>query len=196
MKKFLALLLVTLALSASPLALADMAPEPDVFTDVHDGDVDYWAIRWMDEEGIVQGYTDGSYLPDANINRAEFSKIVSLAADLDRAPQTDNSDMFSDLEGNEWYFIYVLGLYQHGVIGGYDDGTFRPGNFVNYAEACKMIARAYDYEPTETYGEWYEPYTDWVEAMGGKPDSIGTNYGASITRGEMALMIYGVANNL
>lgn len=195
MKKLLTLVALVGTLLLPSFASADMAPWPDVFTDVQDGHEAYWEISWLKEEGIVQGYSDGSYQPDNNINRAEFSKIVAIYTSTDEVTGTDGMEIFTDLDYNAWYNPYIQYLYGKDIIGGYPDNTFKPGNNVNYAEACKMIALASGLEVSDTTGEWYQPYVDWVEDMGGMPDSIET-YGQSITRAEMAIMIYGVANNL
>ena len=195
MKKLLALLSLLGTFSLSPFAFADVAPEPDVFTDVQDGDEAYWEIRWMKEEGLVSGYEDGSYKPNNTINRAEFSKIVAIEMSAGTITGTDGGEIFTDIDYSSWYNPYVQYLYGAGVISGYPDNTFRPGNDVNYAEACKMISLAQGLEVSTSTGEWYEPYVKWVEDMGGKPESI-ESYDQAITRAEMAIMIYGVANNL
>lgn len=197
MKKLLTLLaLLSLSLCYS-IAFADVAPEPDVFTDIQDGGDAYWEIRWMKDQGFVSGYSDGSYQPDAYINRAEFSKIVELFADSvdEGSIGTDGNDLpFSDVETSDWFEWYVHILYQRGIIGGYSDGSFRPANNVNYAEACKMIMLGTGSGELTSTGEWYEPYVQMLEDFGGKPDSIESN-DQYITRAEMAIMIYGVSHN-
>lgn len=198
MKKLFTLLLLTLSLAPST-ALADMAPEPDVFTDVHWGDDGYWEIRYLKEDGILAGYPDGTFQPNNTINRAEFSKIVSLAAwDFDPEGVDFTSWLnFYDIDQDGWYAGYVHKLYDEKVIGGYPDGSFKPDNDVNFVEAAKMIVLAYDKASgiEKSYnangGEWYQPYVDALNEIEAVPDSI-TRNDQSITRVEMAEMIHTV----
>ena len=197
MKKLLLALSISLTVAGASVSFADMAPEPNAFTDVKYGDYGYSAILWLKEEGIVEGYADGSYQPNDYINRAEFSKIVELYAQHseDVAIDWENTTLpFSDLDQSAWYQTYIKQLYNRGIINGYPDGTFKPANNVNYAEACKMIMLATGSGALTSTGAWYEPYVKMLSDFGGNPDTIESN-DQMITRAEMAIMIYGVENN-
>ncbi len=200
MKKSILTLILLLALAVPSIAFADMAPEPDAFTDVQYGIYDYYAfdaISWLKDEGIVEGYSDGSYHPDDYINRAEFAKIVELFASSSEDVAIDYAERvlpFSDIAESSWYETYVSRLYNRGIINGYPDNTFRPTNNVNYAEACKMIMLATGSGELTSTGAWYEPYVEMLANFGGKPDTIESD-DQMITRAEMAIMIYGVENN-
>ncbi len=71
-------------------------------------------------------------------------------------PPTSTGSAFKDIPSNAWYGSAVSSLVQAGVIGGYDDGTFRPNNSVTYGEALKMIMRAagYSAQPQGTGADW------------------------------------------
>ena len=71
-------------------------------------------------------------------------------------PPTSTGSAFRDIPSNAWYGSAVSSLVQAGVIGGYDDGTFRPNNSVTYGEALKMIMRAagYSAQPQGTGADW------------------------------------------
>jgi S-layer homology domain len=197
MRKLLLTLFVLTALSIPSLSFADDAPAPNAFTDVQEGDYGYWAIRWLKEEGMVEGYADGSYHPDDYINRAEFAKIVELFASSSEDVAIDYAELtlpFSDVDESAWYETYISRLYNRGIINGYSDVTFRPANNVNYAEACKMIMLATGSGELTSTGAWYEPYVKMLADFGGNPDTIESN-DQMITRAEMAIMIYGVENN-
>jgi hypothetical protein len=49
------------------------------FSDVSSGHVNYDAIKYVQDNGIVSGYQDGTFKPDKTINRAEFTKIIVAA---------------------------------------------------------------------------------------------------------------------
>ena len=100
--------------------------------------------------GIVQGYEDNTYRPGKKVNRAEALKIILEASgakvDLDdlkiEEPEmvmTEEEATFSDVPEDAWYAEYVQGAAMYGIVGGYDDGTFRPTRSISRAEAAKIV---------------------------------------------------------
>ena len=63
--------------------------------------------------------------------------------------QVDMDNPFSDVPGNAGYADAVIALYYDGVIGGYNDGTFRPDNSVTRAEFSKMLVEVNDFDYTD-----------------------------------------------
>lgn len=96
----------------------------------------YAAVKY----GIVSGYPDGTFRPDALVNRAEAMKILSLAAQL---PVTEDSEQieisFSDVANTDWFLFPLRLAVYHGILTGYDDGTFRPTQPITRAEAAKIV---------------------------------------------------------
>lgn len=88
--------------------------------------------------GFVDGYKDGSFRPDAPVNRAEALKILNLAAGLheldDSVPVS-----FSDVLPEDWFTPYVRAAASREIVQGYSDGTFQPGNPITRAEAAKIV---------------------------------------------------------
>lgn len=190
MKKLLSL--ISLILLCSPYsARADMAPEPDPFTDVSYDTVTaqiFNAVVYLKEEGIVNGYSDGTFRPNELINRAEFSKIVSIATGSE-TDAGDGSGIFTDVNNSDWFNPYIQNLHSRGIISGYADGSFKPAENINWAEAAKIVVKAHDLSVEEsTDKEWYEPYTQVLEELGIKPDSVASP-DQLLTRGEMAEII-------
>jgi hypothetical protein len=184
--------------------MAQETPEPElisepVFSDLDDLHVNFDAIMYVQEREIVDGYPDGTYKPDDTINRAEFTKIlVGSAYDYD--PEEDTSDIdiyssgeftFPDIEDQAWYIPYLRVAVNNEVIEGYPDGTFRPDDDVNFAEAAKIIVTSFDYESVTDDEVWYKGFVDVLAAKGAIPTSI-ESFEQQITRGEMAEMIYRV----
>lgn len=71
---------------------------------------------------------------------------------------------FSDVPEDVWYEEAVYDLAEKGIIQGYDDGTFRPGNDINRAEAAVIMDRMYDYL-MDPYGEEWEVYENEYYAV-------------------------------
>ncbi len=115
----------------------------NVYPDVKAGQWYNNAISTMTKAGIVDGYPDGTFRPDAPITRAEMAKIISLFAKLDKS-----ESRFSDIAGH-WAEAYIRLAAGNGWIAGYPDGTFGPQRNITRAETATMINRVLDRVPSE-----------------------------------------------
>lgn len=105
------------------------------FSDVAEGSWCRRSIATLTSLGVISGYTDGTFRPDAEITRAELATIISRFANLDVNTQT-----FSDISGH-WAQKYIELAAGNGWIKGYEDGTFRPDEKITRAETFAMINR-------------------------------------------------------
>ena len=145
------------------------------------------AICYVKDNGIVQGYDDGTFRPDNYINRAEFMKII-MSASYDSSLLTGSYYCFDDI-GAEWYADYICPAFDMGIIDGYPDGTFHPEYLINLAEALKIIFEAAGVTISDTGGTWYDPYINTANSIG-LLNTINSDPGHLLTRGEMAELIY------
>ena len=99
------------------------------------------AVSTMTKAGIVDGYPDGTFRPDAPITRAEMAKIISLFAKLDKS-----ESRFSDIAGH-WAEAYIRLAAGNGWIAGYPDGTFLPQRNISRAEAMTLVNRVLNRKP-------------------------------------------------
>ena len=99
--------------------------------------------------GIVAGYEDGSFRPDAPITRAEFAAIAVRFFENDNVDYEE--DLFTDIEGSEWFADAVAAAKEHGIIGGYPDGSFQPNKAITRAEACAIVNRTVDRIPDKDH---------------------------------------------
>ncbi len=127
------------------------------FSDVSSSHPYIAAIRWGKVSGILSGYPDGTFQPDRTVNRAEFLKIVFAAEGDDVASASDPTG-FGDVNEGAWYAPYIRYAKQQGIVQGYPDGSFRPEQAVNFAEALKMAYVALGISGESASGAWYEPY--------------------------------------
>lgn len=96
------------------------------------------AVSTLTRAGILDGYEDGSFRPNASITRAEFTKIaVSFFKHVGGA----SSNPFNDVPDSAWYAEFVKAAAELGLIDGYEDGTFRPNAPITRAEACTIVNR-------------------------------------------------------
>lgn len=92
------------------------------------------AVSTLTNAGILTGYEDGTFRPDAPITRAE---LATIAARFYHAPEV-TGDAFSDISGS-WAREYINRAAARGLIDGYEDGTFRPNQNITRGEAMKII---------------------------------------------------------
>ncbi|REK71845.1 hypothetical protein DX130_19225 [Paenibacillus paeoniae] len=113
-------------------------PKPTV-TDI----ANHWASSSIEralKNGIVNGYGDGTFRPDMGASRAEFVAMLVRALGL---PAAKEGTAFADQDRiPTWSQQNIAQAVEAGLIGGYDDGTFRPSGQVKRSELAVMIARA------------------------------------------------------
>jgi hypothetical protein len=109
---------------------------PD-FTDVPFGSPYYEYIETAYVHGIVSGYSDGTFRPGNEVTRAQVSKMLVLAKGWQ--PLYPITPSFRDVPADDWSYGFVESAYSHGVVSGYADATFRPGNAVNRGQFSKML---------------------------------------------------------
>ncbi|NIK66836.1 S-layer homology domain-containing protein [Paenibacillus sp. BK720] len=100
----------------------------------------FWAseaIRWGQQVGILNGYPDHSFKPNATITRAEMSAIIAKWLQLD--PGAANP-AFRDVKGH-WASAHIAAAAKLGYMTGYSDGTFRPDQPLTRAEAVVILNR-------------------------------------------------------
>ena len=95
-------------------------------------------------KGYMRGYSDGTFRGKNQITRAEFAKMLMQyldAEDMTLEPVT--AAKFTDVPEDAWYAEAVYTLANGGIIKGYGDGSFKPGNRVTRTEAVVMLERLF-----------------------------------------------------
>ncbi|MEA4824311.1 MAG: S-layer homology domain-containing protein, partial [Clostridiaceae bacterium] len=116
--------------------------EENEFSDVNEGQWFNAAISTLASIGIVTGYEDGTFRPNAMITRAELAAIIARFAELEGSAQF----VFTDINGH-WAEASILLAASNGWITGYENGTFRPNLAITRAETVTMINRVLDRLP-------------------------------------------------
>lgn len=104
------------------------------YSDVASGAWYNSAVSTLTNAGILTGYEDGTFRPNAPITRAEFATI---AARFYHAPEV-TGDAFPDISGS-WARVYINRAAALGLVRGYPDGTFRPNTEITRAEVMEII---------------------------------------------------------
>ncbi|KAB8138051.1 SH3 domain-containing protein [Gracilibacillus oryzae] len=96
-------------------------------------------IRSLVSKGVFKGYEDGTYRPDKQVSRAEFTSLLVRALDLSANGDTKT---FSDVKEGEWYYDAVSIGTSHGFISGYPGGDFKPNDNITRQEMASILHRA------------------------------------------------------
>ncbi len=108
------------------------------YTDVAAGSWYNNAVSTLSAMGVLGGYEDGSFRPNASITRAEFAKIAVSFFELEGL---DCENPFLDVAPGAWYAESVAAAAEIGLIEGYEGGLFRPDAPITRAEACTIVNR-------------------------------------------------------
>lgn len=126
----------------------------------------HWAanyIGYMQQFGIITGYADGSFRPDASVTRAEFAAIASRFEKL-----TEGNKSFSDVPSSHWAAKYINFAATRGWVNGYADGTFQPNNSITRAEVaavtCRLLERNADQSYIRSHLSELRAFTDVSES--------------------------------
>lgn len=123
---------------------ADNAGNADssTFTDVAAGEWYASAVQWAANNGIVVGYTNGSYGPHDNITRSQAALILMNYARLKNCDLTATGDLakFTDKDQiQDWARTALQWAVGQGLIGGSSDGSLNPNGTATRAEMATMI---------------------------------------------------------
>lgn len=127
------------------------------FTDVSN---DAWycsAVSTLSAMGIISGYPDATFRPNASITRAEFAAIATrFDVNGDKTPAS-----FNDI-ADHWAKDEIAVAANNGWVNGYEDGSFRPQNKITRAETMSLVNRVLNRKP-ETAEDLLENMTKWTD---------------------------------
>ena len=171
--------LMAASLPITACAAENSAPQPALNTAEH--------MQYMN------GYTDGTFRPDASITRAEASKLLASLL----VNKIENEDhLFTDVDVSAWYADAVRQMTGFGLVNGYTDGTFKPNAKITRAEFVAILSRL-PHDAIGTDKSFNDvPKTNWAydavqTALAQGWISAGTNFrpNAPITRAETVTIL-------
>lgn len=188
MKKFLALVMAL----AMVMSLTVVSTSAKDFTD--DDSITYTeAIDVISALEIMDGYTDGSFQPNTQLNRGQAAKIIcNLILGVAAADNlTATTAPFPDVPASHIFAGYISYCAQEGIISGYSDGYFRPGDTLSGYAFMKMLLGALGYDQTNeglTGSNWTIQCAKLVQGIGLASDLEDDFLGSkTVTREEAAL---------
>ncbi len=169
------------------------------FSDLPESDSHYHSLSYLEFEGVINGFDDGTVRPNDLINRAELVKILVEGYVGEEPSLDDFSDCFPDVT-DEWFAPYVCYALEEEWIDGYPDGNFKPSQSVNKVEALKIIVNAFElpvgsasdglFNDTDS-SDWYAPFLQVAVDKNLIEESQGSYFDPTYTRtrGEVSEMV-------
>jgi len=110
------------------------------FIDVHTTDWFYEYVRCMYCKGAISGYADHTFRPYNNTIRGQMTKIVVLA--FGYTMHVPQNATYRDVPPTDTFYTYIETATYYHIVTGYDDGTFKPYNYVTRGQLSKITANA------------------------------------------------------
>ncbi len=141
-------------------------------------------IEKLASKFVINGTTETTFTPGNSVTRGQLTALLTRSLGLVASSEYDNR--FKDVDGDEWYASELTAAVDAGIIGGFEDGTFRSGQTVTRQQAAAMIARALDfvgYQVDAPSVDLAEKYADVGAMSESAKDSIQTVVDAGIFKG-------------
>ena len=185
-----------------------IAAPSDDFSDTHQGYWSYDAIMALKKVGILAGYPDGTFRPDENVTRAEFTAMITKALNLRNKDFSITN--YKDLSQKHWAYRDIQIASHYGIMYGTPDNNFMANGQVKRVEVIMTIMSALNLkeltpeQATDILAPVYRDLKDlpkWALTRTGKAEqlhSIVVRPGEEgllmpnrpATRGELAVFIY------
>lgn len=192
------------------------------FSDVEEGNPYYLPLNYLKTNNYINGYSDDTFKPFQDINRAEslalltkaipyktYSPIEKPRANITKtsnSPVNNSECKFPDLKETDWFFNIFCNAYSNKVIEGYPDKKLHPEKTINKVEALKMAVLQSGLSlPTDnednfndvTNLDWFKQYTQLAKANSFYVENRDGNLNPNETlnRGDFALLIYRIIKN-
>ena len=169
------------------------------FSDVQPTAAYSQAVSALSQLGVINGYEDGTFKPDNDVTRAEFTAMLMRVLGAGSVGSTSSADLpFTDISDTDssisWAIPNINTAYKNGIINGYpEDNTFRPNANVLYEEAVKMVVCALGYGSyvNTDVEPWYSDYINQARTMTiiKNAQNMG-NVGSPASRACIAQMLY------
>lgn len=111
-------------------------PWSSPFSDVSEGSWYREAVRFVQENGLMNGYSDGLFRPNDTLSRAQLAQILH---NKEGRPGVNYLLTFSDVSGGAWYTEAIRWAASQRIVGGYGDGRLNPGGQATRGEAAQML---------------------------------------------------------
>ncbi|RYG71922.1 hypothetical protein EU245_12380 [Lentibacillus lipolyticus] len=195
----------SLAATAAVAAVAPAVSADSVsFTDVQEGDSHYEGIMALAEQGIVDGYADGSFGVYDNVTRQQVAVMLANALDLETPADVDSVlSVYDDVDADSLYAEQIAAVTEAGAFTG-NNGKFNPGDDITREQMASVLVSGLSLEEYDN-GEDVAINLDNVSPSHADNVQVLANLGLTvatddfrpseeISRGAFATMLHGALN--
>ena len=115
------------------------------FKDVSKNDWFYSSVMYVNKNGLMTGLNETEFGPVQSLARAQFAMILYR---MNGSPAVDYTNKFKDVSAGIWYTDPIMWASNKGVVTGYSNGNFGPGDNINREQMAVMM---YRYAKTQGY---------------------------------------------
>lgn len=108
------------------------------FTDVSTGAWYYDAVKFVSENGLMNGVGNSLFEPESNLSRGMLTQILY---NKEGQPAVTDNSAFTDVKPETWYFNAVSWASVKGIVDGYGNGLFGPNNNITREQLAVMLWR-------------------------------------------------------
>ena len=163
------------------------------FTDQADIKVDADVVDTLVSLGIIEGFEDGSFQPNATVTRAQMAKMIYVlrTGKSDASAYNDDKTSFTDI-GSHWARGYIKYCQSLGIIAGKSSTIFAPNATVTAQEAAKMllVTLGYDANKAGLVGAGWASKTNALADENGLLEDVNTSFTGPCPRQYAAQLIY------
>ena len=145
------------------------------------------AVETLRLMGVLDGYGDGTFRPNAVLTRAQFCKMAVYAMDgSSELGRYSTVTIFPDVKPSLWAASYINMAAKKGVIAGFADGKFKPNQTVTTGQAVTILMRGLGYKDENMGGVWPQGYMAEAQTCGLLKSTGITSAYSALTRGQAA----------
>ena len=163
------------------------------FTDQADIKVDSDVVDTLVSLGVVEGFENGSFQPNATVTRAQMAKMIYVlrTGNSDASAYNNDKTSFTDINGH-WAAGYIKYCQSLGIIAGKSATIFAPNAEVTAQEAAKMllVTLGYNAEKAGLVGSTWAAKTNALADENGLLDDVNTSFTGPCPRQYAAQLIY------
>ena len=108
------------------------------FKDVSPNDWFYSSVMYVNKNGLMTGLNETEFGPVQSLARAQFAMILYR---MNGSPAVDYTNKFKDVAAGIWYTDPIMWASNKGVVTGYSNGNFGPGDNINREQMAVMMYR-------------------------------------------------------
>jgi len=121
------------------------------FVDVTMADWYYDSVSRVVGAGLFRGTSETEFSPATKMSRA---MVVTVIHRLDGETQVSGVNEFTDVPADTWYTDAVIWAAQNGIVDGYGDGRFGPGDDVTREQLAAILFRYVSFKGKGPTGLW------------------------------------------